>query len=219
MNVGRPSDEGAPGALVVLAPGRAPSGGRWSTGFALVELLVVCAVASLMFVALAPDPTAEARRTEAAARRFAWELRALRAEAARTGVHTGLAFTASGGDYEFRAHVDGNDNGVGAGDVRSGIDPATGPRTTLATFARGVRFGVPRSVPDPGGAGTITGGSTPIRFGVSPLVSFAPEGTSTSGTAYLHGEQGTLFAVRVLGTTGRIRVLEWNDVLATWVAR
>ena len=51
------------------------------------------------------------------------------------------------------------------------------------------------------------------------LFSFTPLGTSSSGTFYLTGQDGSRFAVRVLGATGRARLLrylpasdEWKDV-------
>ena len=51
------------------------------------------------------------------------------------------------------------------------------------------------------------------------LFSFTPLGTSSSGTFYLTARDGSRFAVRVLGATGRARLLhyvpasgEWKDV-------
>lgn len=192
---------------------------RHDPGFALVELIVVCAIASAVVVAALPDARDEARRVEAGATQLAWHLRGVRAEAAREGLHTAVVFTAVGADYEFRVYADGNDNGVGTADVRAGVDVPAGPAARLSHLARGIRFGIPRTVPDPAGSGTLVAGSAPVRFGTSGIASFSPEGTSTSGTVYVTGELGTLFAVRVLGTTGRVRVLRWDDWTGAWVSQ
>jgi glutamate synthase domain-containing protein 3 len=61
-------------------------------------------------------------------------------------------------------------------------------------------------------------GSDPVKLGASNLLSFTPLGTSTSGSVFVRGRDGSQFAVRVLGATGRARVLryvphsgEWTD--------
>jgi hypothetical protein len=45
-----------------------------------------------------------------------------------------------------------------------------------------------------------------------------PDGTATAGTLYLHGRRSQ-FAVRILGTTGRVRVLEYRAEQHQWLAR
>jgi hypothetical protein len=48
------------------------------------------------------------------------------------------------------------------------------------------------------------------------LFSFSPLGTSSSGTFYLTGKDGSRFAVRVLGATGRSRLLRYVPASDEW---
>ena len=58
-----------------------------------------------------------------------------------------------------------------------------------------------------------------MRIGRSRILTFTPIGTATSGTLYLRGRGSIQFAVRVLGATGRTRVLRYDARLRKWVAR
>jgi hypothetical protein len=44
-----------------------------------------------------------------------------------------------------------------------------------------------------------------------------PNGSSSSGTVYVHGRQRSQYAVRVLGATGRVRVLKFVEASRQWV--
>jgi hypothetical protein len=46
----------------------------------------------------------------------------------------------------------------------------------------------------------------------------SPDGTATAGTVYLHGRRSQ-YAVRILGTTGRMRVLQYKAAAHTWIER
>jgi hypothetical protein len=46
----------------------------------------------------------------------------------------------------------------------------------------------------------------------------SPDGTATSGTLYLQGKRAQ-YAVRVLGATGRTRVLAFDRERQTWINR
>jgi len=59
--------------------------------------------------------------------------------------------------------------------------------------------------------------SDPPDATTSVLMSFTPLGTSSSGTLYLRGRDGSRYAVRVLGGTGRTRVLRYEAKSRTWV--
>jgi hypothetical protein len=56
-----------------------------------------------------------------------------------------------------------------------------------------------------------------VQLGGSSLLSFTPSGTSTSGTIYILGRDGSQFAVRVLGVTGRVRLLRLDTASEEWV--
>ena len=51
----------------------------------------------------------------------------------------------------------------------------------------------------------------------SALMSFSPIGTASSRTLYLRGADGSQYAVRVLGATGRTRVLRYVASTRAWV--
>ena len=74
-----------------------------------------------------------------------------------------------------------------------------------------------RNVPDIDGA-RITADSDGIRVGSSRILTLGPDGTATSGTLYLHGRRGQ-YAVRVLGATGRTRVLRFDTGTGRWMTR
>ena len=54
-------------------------------------------------------------------------------------------------------------------------------------------------------------------FDTSVLMSFSPLGTASSRTLYLRGADGSQYAVRVLGATGRTRVLRLVVSTGAWV--
>jgi hypothetical protein len=58
-----------------------------------------------------------------------------------------------------------------------------------------------------------------LRIGASQFVSFGPGGTGTSGTLYLSTREGRQLAVRLLGATGRIRVLAFQPATGHWEPR
>jgi hypothetical protein len=68
------------------------------------------------------------------------------------------------------------------------------------------------------GVSPTTPTDDPIRLGGSDILSFTPSGTSSSGTIYIAGRDGTQWAVRVLGATARTRVLRYVPEGDTWVA-
>ncbi len=100
---------------------------------------------------------------------------------------------------------------------RGGIDIAITANERLDYHFTGIKFGIQPNVTgiDPGPFNA----SDPIQIGGSSLLSFSPTGSCTSGTLFIHGLQGHQFAVRVLGVTGRTRVLEFNFETTSWLAR
>jgi hypothetical protein len=62
-----------------------------------------------------------------------------------------------------------------------------------------------------------TPGSDPVQLGGSNLLSFTPHGTASSGSVYIRGRDGTQWVVRVLGATGRTRVLRYVPASSEWV--
>src|SRR5262249_47378227 len=107
------------------------------------------------------------------------------------------------GSFSVGVYRDGNANGVRIRDITSGLDPP---------IERPVRFAdrFPRVLlylNDPDAVSSDT----------TALVSFSPIATSTSVTLYVRGVYGSQCAVRVLGATGRTRVLRFVPATRQWI--
>lgn len=193
---------------------RDPSPAR---GAALIDVICTCAV--LMILAAIAIPSVQASRerdaTRLAARHLANQLQGLRVEALRR--NRAVAMRLDPLDLgQYAAYLDGDGDGVLQQDIDRGIDPPVGVPGHLAHLFHSVALRVAATVPMPDGAGVIGVDSDPIRIGNTNLVSFSPIGSSTSGTIYLAGRDGTQLCVRLLGTTGRLRVLWFDRASATW---
>ena len=160
-----------------------------------------------------------ASRTKSAALYMGSRLRAARVEAVRRSRTVGIRFAALDDGYEFSAYADGNGNGIRNAEIRAGIDFPIGEVERLEHQFGGVIFGIARATPGiEGDEGLLPGGDA-IRIGRTNILSFTPSGTATPGTLYICGRGGMQYAVRVLGATGRTRVLVFDDAQRRWVTR
>ena len=153
-------------------------------------------------------------RTRSAARYLAQRAIDARFAAIRRSAVTGLRFEAASPDYRISSVVDGNGNGLRTSDIQRGLDRTLTEPERLDMHFAGVAFGILAGVPD--ADGQPANGSDGVRFGASKLLSMNPDGTASPGTLYLHGRNRTQYAVRVLGTTGRVRVLKFDFVKGRW---
>jgi hypothetical protein len=138
-----------------------------------------------------------------------------RLEALRRNTTVALRFD-PGDVGRLRVYVDGDGDGVLQRDVDSGVDVPLGPDTRVSDDVADVAVRITRDIPDPDGRGTLVAGSDPVRLGSSNFLSFGPLGGATSGTIYLAGRDGTQVCVRVLGATGRVRVLRFDVAGRAW---
>jgi hypothetical protein len=114
--------------------------------------------------------------------------------------------TIRGGELFVGSFRDGNHNGVRAMDIANGVDPQVAPDVGLGDLFSGVRVGAADGAPP-----------APPEADATVLYSFGPTGTSSSGTVYLRGRGDGQYAVRVLGATGRVRVLRFRPTTRDWV--
>lgn len=185
-----------------------------STVDLLATLLVVASTASMALgVATA---NVEAARSMGAARYLASVLREARALAVTRSACVAVRVRTVATEDEIELFADGNGNGVRTADIQAGIDRSLRPAETLSTRFAGVRFGVAETVPGVDGEPALDEGSDPLRVGSSGLVSFSPTGGASSGTLYVTSREGHQSAVRVLGATGRARVLEFERGSRIW---
>ena len=114
-----------------------------------------------------------------------------------------LYLTADDATFRCALYADGNGDGVRTLDIGSGTDPLIAPPVRLADLFPHVQL----FLDDPADPNQAT----------SALMSFTPMGTASSRTLYLRGADGSQYAVRVLGATGRTRLLRYIPPTRVWV--
>ena len=190
------------------------------TGMTLVDSMAGVAVVTMLAGLAVPFLMAarERSRVSAAAAYLSAQAMLARSRAVQHGAAVGLRFEADAGAYRFGSYVDGDGDGIRASDVSRGIDRPLGPAQRLGDAYPSVRFGLRASVPPIGSSRAAGSHADPIRFGRGDTLTFSPLGTATSGTLYLRGA-GEQYAVRVLGATGRVRVLYFDAAAGAWRQR
>ena len=146
-------------------------------------------------------------RTAAAARYRAAQMALARSRAVARSASVALRFEAEGEDYTVAVFVDGDGNGVRAADILAGVDPPLEPPVRLSALFPGVSIALSDD----------EAGADPVHIGRTSLMSFTPAGTSTPGSIYVRGYDGTQLVVRVLGATGRARVLRQVPTTNRWI--
>jgi prepilin-type N-terminal cleavage/methylation domain-containing protein len=186
-------------------------------GFTILELLFALAIAGTLTTIAVPQGlrALDDFRTRAAARYLAQRLVDARLGAIKRSLAQGLRFEAAVPDYQITTVIDGNANGLRTADIQHGVDrPLTQPEM-VGTHFPDVVFGILDGVPD--ADGQPANGADGVRVGTSKLLAMNPDGTSSSGTLYIHGRERAQYAVRVLGVTGRVRVLKFDHVRRRWM--
>ncbi len=189
-----------------------------SAGYSLIELLFCIALIGTITAVSTPALLAgiESSRTHGAARYIAAQFQLARTTAAMRGAHVGVRFEPTANTYQYAMYTDGNGDGLRTADVRSGVDRCIREPEQLGAQFPGVEFAVLPDLPAVD-ASSAPPGSDPIKFGSSSIASFSPIGSASSGSVYLLGRNGTQYVVRVLGETGRVRVLKYDARARRWI--
>jgi Tfp pilus assembly protein FimT len=161
--------------------------------------------------------TLERERTITGAQFVAARIGQAQIEALRRGVSVALRVNAGDTDAVLQMFADGNGNGISTAEITSGIDAAIGPAERLAAHARGVSLRINQRVLDAAGTRWLDAGSDAVRIGSTALVSCSPTGSLTSGTLYVAATEGPQMAVRLTGSTGRVRVLRFDPATVAWM--
>ena len=194
---------------------------RWTSaaGMSVLEIVFALAASATATAIAIPaiEGTMDELRTAMAARYVEGRIRSARMDAVRRSRAVALRFEApEPGDYAYAPFGDGNGNGVRTTDIRDGVDIALGPAERLCDRFPGVAFALAPGLPDADGSeGT---GEDGVRIGTARILTMSSDGTATSGTLYIRGRRAQ-YAVRVLGATGRTRMLEYSPGSRSWIGR
>jgi len=199
------------------AAGRRPGGRGGEGGTSLVEVLIATAVALILGAISVPALNARRGSLHAAgaARHVASLVHATRAEALKRGVHVAMVFRSSSEGYRFAMFADGNYDGVRSADMAAGTDRQVSAWVRIGDQFPGTAFGIVPGVADPDSGSSLSG--SPLKLGGSSMLSFGPAGGATSGTLYVRGPADQQYAVRLLGATGRSRLLRFDFGERRWV--
>lgn len=185
-------------------------------GAALIDVVFTAGlVAVLSGIAI---PTWQATRQQsmarAGARYVATRLQHVRIEALKRNVAVALRIDPDDLD-RIGVYADGDGDGVLQSDIDNGTDALIEPESRLSNYTS-IALRILHEVPEPDTGAALPVGSDPLRIGRSALLSFSPLGSATSGTLYLAGTTGPQMAVRLLGATGRTRVLRFDVASRKW---
>jgi hypothetical protein len=190
-----------------------------AAGFSVAELLAAVALGAVLAAVASPAVGAAGvgLASRGAARTVAGAFREA-AALARARQHA-VGWEVAAAPLAMRLVEDGDHDGLRRDDLDRGIDRVISGWRTLGAGPQPVAAVVGCACPDVDGGLALEPGARGIRFGASSLVSFSPAGTASSGSLYLSAPGGPTLAIRVLGTSGRVRVFEFSDGAGTWAER
>jgi hypothetical protein len=119
-----------------------------------------------------------------------------------------------GASYRYAVYVDGNANGVRSADISDGNDRQVSHDERLPDQFPRVDFGAAPGLPAPDSGAAP--GSDPIRLGPGNMATFTPDGTATPGSLYVLGPGGLQLTIRIVGETGRTRILRFDARSRLW---
>jgi Tfp pilus assembly protein FimT len=182
---------------------------RCSGGYTFLEILftsaLVCILAGISVPSIAT--VVDRSRGAGAARYLATRIALARARAVARSATVALHFQEDGRGVSFAMVEDGNGDGVRTRDIDQHIDRVIEDRVLLSDLFPGAAIGVAAGSP----------ATDAVALSGTTILSFTAEGTATSGSVYIAGREGTQWVVRVLGVTGRTRVLRYEPVTKAWV--
>lgn len=188
-------------------------------GFSLIEVIAVVAIIGI--VALCAAPSFASYRKRASLRAEADQLRTVfrmaRSRAIARNAHAGVRFAKRGSDFTYALYDDGDGDGIRSDDIASGVDRCfAAPSVLMPQFHIATIALLPVTIKDPDGDPLLPTASA-VQFGKSSICSFGPTGSGTPGTAYITNADGEIYAIRVYGVSGKVRVLHYDAIAKKWV--
>jgi prepilin-type N-terminal cleavage/methylation domain-containing protein len=186
------------------------------SGYTAVELLIVATIVLMLAALAVPVTTAaiDSSRVRQAASFAASRVRYTRQRAVFGNRTFAMVFDQVGSRWVFLVCSDGNFNGLRRLEIVSGLDQCVEGPHDIETMFRGTKVAADPAIRGPAGE---AGSSDAVRFGSSDMLSCSIGGTCTAGSLYLQSPNGTQYAVRVFGATGRTRVLRYDRAAGRWV--
>jgi type II secretory pathway pseudopilin PulG len=188
-----------------------------SQGYSLVEVLFALTLLGTLCGLAVPQllATVDHVRAAGAVRYLTTRLHQVRTEAVVRSKDVALQITQTSEGYSFATYLDGNGDGIRTHDIQNGTDPRLTRPERLPDHFSGVDFGVQPGLPSPDGSSAAPG-SNPIKLGSSSILTFTPLGTSSAGSLYVRSKGNSQYVIRILGETGKTRVLRFDSRRRLW---
>jgi type II secretory pathway pseudopilin PulG len=189
---------------------------KWQ-GYSFVEVLFALTLLATLGGLTVPQllATVDYVRAAGAVRYLTTRLHQVRTEAVVRSKDAALQITQTSEGYRFATYLDGNGDGVRTRDIEDGTDPQLTRPEKLPDRFNGVDFGVLPGLPSPD-ASSAAPGTNPIKLGSSNILTFTPLGTSSSGSLYVRSKGNSQYVIRILGETGKTRVLRFDSRRRLW---
>lgn len=190
-------------------------GNTGDRGYSVIEMVVsLCVAVTVMIIAVPSTIVArDEGRVRQASAFVAARLRDAKQQAVTRGAVVALVFDRDSGRWTYQLCVDGNANGVRRAEIRSGRDRCPEAPVDLDILFPGTSLAADATIRGPD---DDPASGDAVRFGSSDIASFSPTGSATAGTLFVRSSRGTQYAVRVAGTTGRLRVLRYDPATKRW---
>jgi Tfp pilus assembly protein FimT len=178
-------------------------------GYTALEVLFVMSLVCILggMSVASVSASIDRSRGAAAARYLSSRAALARARAVSRSTTIALYFEQDARGIKFSVVEDGNGNGVRVAELAQQLDRVTEVPVHLTDMFSGASIGLTPGIP----------ATSAVALGGTMLLSFTPNGTSTSGSIYVAGRDGTQWVVRVLGVTARARVLRYERATGAWI--